>query len=181
MLPPGHTAAGFLVAKTLLAITHPALSTTQLNTLLVAGAFFGFAPDLDMFYAFLKARGFTIPGKKINHRAFITHRPFVWLVAGLLISLLANSPFWTYFGLLVWLGSWSHFILDSHFVGVMWLWPFSHNFYAVKNPGQREENNTKGFFNYWFTFLTKVYPKVSPPTFYTEILLLLIAAYILLR
>jgi len=181
MLPPGHAAAGFLVAKTLIELTQPQLSNTQVNNLLVAGAFFGFAPDLDMFYAFFKAKGFTLQNKAINHREYITHHPFFWLALGLLIVALAQNQFWQYFGILVWLGSWSHFLLDSHFVGVMWLWPFSNKFYAIKNPGQREEHNVQGFFNFWFSFVTKVYPKITPPTFYTEIVLLIVTAIILFK
>lgn len=181
MLPPGHAAAGFLVALAMTKITPIDLSNVQINTLLISGAFFGFAPDLDMFYAFFRARGFTLPQKSINHRAYITHRPFVWLVLGLGIILLAQNQFWQYFGAIVWLGSWSHFLLDSHFVGVMWLWPFSQKFYAVKSPGQREDHQATGFFKFWFSFVTKIYPKITPPTFYTEIILLIITAAILLN
>jgi membrane-bound metal-dependent hydrolase YbcI (DUF457 family) len=174
MLPPGHIVAGFLVAEGLLAIIEPSLTIQQTNALLVTGALFGFIPDLDFFYAFLKARGFTIPGTKINHRAYLTHRPLFWLALAFIIFIFAQSEFWKLFAILVWLGTWSHFVLDSLKVGVMWLWPFNSKFYAILSPGQKEDNQAKGFFNYWFTHLTFFYPKKFTSTFVLEIIILLL-------
>ncbi len=181
MLPPGHIVAGFLVAKGLLAITDPALTTTQTHALLWAGAFFGFVPDLDMFYAFFKAKGFTLPGTKVNHRSYLTHRPMVWLALGIAVSLLSTDPFWQLFGLLIWLGSWSHFILDSLQVGVMWLWPLDNKFYALKNPGEMQNNDRRGFFSYWIRHLTYFYPKEFTSTFVLEIVILILGAVTLVN
>ncbi len=175
MLPPGHIAAGFLTAEALLKITHPNLTPNQLNQLLFWGAFWGFAPDLDYFYSFALEKAFTIKDtEKNNHRRFITHAPVVWLTAGLLIFFLATSPFWKTFGLLVWLGSWSHFLLDSIEYGVIWLWPLSKKKYAFKHV--ESFNITKrGFFAYWWEFV-KLYTKAI--TFYAEIIIL-VSAFII--
>jgi hypothetical protein len=172
MLPTGHIAAGFLTAKLTIALIDPQLNISETNTLLLAGAFFGFVPDLDMFYAFFKARGFTIPGTKINHRAYLTHRPLVWLAASIILYILSPSEFIKILAIIMWLGSWSHFVLDSLQVGIMWLWPFSNKFYALKDPGIKEDNRTKGFFNYWFTYLTHFYPKKFTSTFILELVIL---------
>lgn len=174
MLPSGHIAAGYLVAEAILQIAKPALSHSQNVHLLWWGAFFGFTPDLDMFYAFWRAKGFTLPRKEVNHRFYLTHRPMVWLAASLLIWLFATSPFWKTFALVVWLGSWSHFILDSLRVGVMWLWPFSNKFYALYKPGEREGTSRKSFYDYWMWFLN-FYTTDHPVTFYLEILVLVAA------
>ena len=175
MLPPGHIAAGFLVAEGLLAVINPALTSNEFNALLFTGAFFGFVPDLDMFYAFFKARGFTIPGTKINHRAYLTHRPLFWLGVASIVFIFAPSEFWKLFAVLVWLGTWSHFVLDSLKVGVMWLWPFTNKFYALKSAGEKEDNKSKGFFKYWFTHLTYFYPKKFTSTFVLEIIILFVS------
>lgn len=175
MLPPGHLAAAYLLSDYLLTHLHPALSPGQIHKLVFWGTFFGFAPDLDSFYAFYQAKGFTITGSKINHRKFISHRPLLWLAAGLLIYFFAWTTFVKYIGLLLWLCSWSHFVLDSFWVGVEWLWPFNSKFYALKEPGVIHENNTKGFFNYWIAFL-KLYSTKGRLTFYVEIILLILVA-----
>lgn len=178
MLPSGHIAAGYLVAEGVLRVIKPDLAPGQFEQLLFWGAFFGFCPDLDMFYAFLKAKGFTLPDKAINHRFYITHRPLFWFAFALAIyGFAGGSVYWQMFALMVWLGSWSHFLLDSFKVGVMWLWPFTNRFFAFRSPGEREEGPKTTFFGFWFWFL-KYYPRHNPTTFYLEILVLLTAGFV---
>lgn len=175
MLPTGHIAAGYLVAEAVLLVLKPELNPAEKNQILFWGAFFAFVPDMDMFYAFYKAKGFTLPRKEVNHRFYLTHRPLVWLaVSASLYPFAVDSVFAQTFLLMVWLGTWSHFILDSFKVGVMWLWPLNSTYYAFKSPGQREEGPNVGFFDYWFWFLG-FYRKSNPTTFYLEILILLTA------
>lgn len=172
MLPTGHIVAGFIVAHSLLAVTDPQLTPSQTQILLWTGAFFGFVPDLDMFYAFFKTKSFTVPAPKINHRFYLPHRPMIWLAVGVLVSVFASNPFWQLFGLLIWLGTWSHFVLDSLELGVMWLWPLNTKFYALKDPGIRENNETKGFFKSWIRHLTYFYPRQFTNTFILELIIL---------
>lgn len=179
MLPPGHIAAGYLTTKLFLGLAKPELSVTQIDQLLLWGMFFAFAPDLDMFYVFWKEKSFRHTGKTFNHRQFITHAPIIWLLASLSVSILANSAFMRYFGLVIWFSSWSHFILDSEICGVRWLYPFSKKFYALKKPGVGEVNNANGFFNHWFN-LIKIYRQKFTLTFYLEIGLILAALAIFL-
>jgi hypothetical protein len=181
MLPPGHIAAGFIVAKSLLVFTQAGFDQSQTNTLLFLGAFFSFAPDLDMFYAFVKTRSFTIPGTQINHRAYLTHSPLLWLALGLSIYFFSSDPLIQYTGLLLWLGSWSHFVLDSLKVGVRWLYPFSKKFYALEGPGNQENTPQKSFFAFWWYHFIHIYIKKFTSTFILEIILLLSAGVILLQ
>ncbi len=180
MLPPGHIAAGYLVAKAFIHFVQPAISQTQMRWLIVAGMFFAFAPDLDMFYGFWKMKAFRHTNDTFNHRTFITHTPLPWLVAGVMVMLIGQTIFWRCFGALIWLGSWSHFLFDSSDTGIRWLYPFSQKFYALKNPGIGEANHTKGFFNHWWYFVHS-YRRRDSLTFFTEIILLLIAVLIFLR
>jgi membrane-bound metal-dependent hydrolase YbcI (DUF457 family) len=173
MLPPGHIAAGFLTAKALLHFAHPQITQAQQTRLLWWGAFFGFAPDLDSFAAFAKVRAWWYkPGvDNRTHRRFRSHLPVLWLIAGLLIYFFAQSPYYKMFGLLVWVCSWSHFLLDSiDIAGVMWLWPFNKEIWALKDRGLEPKIRAESFFGYWLNFL-KFY--VTRWTFYVEIILLI--------
>lgn len=172
MLPPGHVAGGYLTAAIFLKLTGPALTSHQVQQLLLMGAFFGFAPDLDMFYAFKKVKGFTIPKDKISHRTFYSHAPLVWLVLGLSISFFATTTFMRYVGLIVWLGAWSHFVLDSIEYGIMWLWPLNRKLYALKDRAIASNIPDTRFWSYWFIFL-KWYSKRT--SFYLELLIMFIA------
>ena len=181
MLPSGHIAAGYLAAYGALHLIKPELASGQFAQLLFWGAFFGFCPDLDMFYAFSKAKSFTLPRKEINHRSYLTHRPLFWLGVGGLIfipAVIYASAFWQMFALMVWLGTWSHFVLDSFKVGIQWLWPIKNNFYAFLTPGEREEGPKTSFFRYWAWFLN-YYARENRRTFLLEILILLTAAIVL--
>jgi membrane-bound metal-dependent hydrolase YbcI (DUF457 family) len=170
MLPPGHIAGGFLTAEALLKIIHPQLPQAQINRLLLWGMFFGFAPDLDTFYSFLKEKAFTVRKPQNNHRHFLSHAPILWLVAGLLIYFCSSSEYVKLIGLLVWLASWSHFLLDSIEFGIMWLWPFSRKQYALKSINI--EVLDKKFLGYWMDFL-KIYSKRW--SFYLELVVIVLA------
>ncbi|MDE2311631.1 MAG: metal-dependent hydrolase [Patescibacteria group bacterium] len=166
-----------MAAEVLLKSTKPDLSAEQLRLLVWWGVFFSFAPDLDNFAAFAKIHAWWYkPGMDNTiHRKFLTHVPLLWLAAGLLIALAAPNTYVRYFGLMVWLGSWTHFALDSIDYGVMWLWPFNKKVWALRNRGIRPSVNGKNFFDYWWNFI-KLY--VKSWTFYAEVLILLITLII---
>lgn len=156
MLPPGHIAAGYLLATALLNFTQPGFDTQQTAQLLALGAFFGFAPDLDVFFSFARGKSVSVPLMKHNHRFYWSHTPLPWLIVSLLIYFLASDPFLKYVGLMIWLGSWSHFALDSIIFGIMWLWPFSNKHFALsknKNDIMAGEQTGLGFFRSWLAFL----------------------------
>ncbi len=179
MLPTGHLAAGLLTTQALLKIVKPEVSAFEAQQLLWWGIFWSFAPDLDTFWAFFKAKSFYY-NKKDNsvHRQFYTHIPILWLVTGLLIFFLSSSIYWKTFGLTLWLGSWSHFLLDSLEYGVMWLWPINKELWALKNRGIKVQINSSSFLSYWTTFL-KFY--ITRLTFYFEILIIFLALILNLK
>lgn len=182
MLPTGHIAAGYLVARGVLALTHPALSSVQQNYLIWWTVFFGFAPDLDMFAAFAQVQRFIVTGK-LNHRKFFSHAPILWLLLGVCIAFpawLMHNLFWEYAGLLAWLGSWSHFALDSIQSGVMWLWPVKTQQFALKDAGLSSELPERRFVPYWISFL-KFYATEATLSFVLEIVVLLAAIIIFFR
>jgi len=171
MLPPGHIAAGFLTARALLHFSRAGLSAAQQTQLLWWGTFFSFAPDLDSFVSFAREKSFTVRNpQKNNHRRFISHVPLLWMLAGLIIYFVGQSPYFKTFGLLLWLCSWSHFLLDSVEYGIMWLWPFNKEIWALKGRGADWKIQGKNFFEYWINFL-KFY--LTRWTFYAELIILI--------
>jgi membrane-bound metal-dependent hydrolase YbcI (DUF457 family) len=133
--------------------------------------FFSFAPDLDSFIVFAKKKSFTFSNSaKDNHRRFVSHAPALWMIAGLAIYFLSGSEYFKILGLLLWLCSWSHFILDSIEDGIMWLWPFDKEKWALKNRGTEWKIDDKSFFGYWLNYL-RFY--LTRWTFYAEIAVLI--------
>jgi membrane-bound metal-dependent hydrolase YbcI (DUF457 family) len=176
MLPPGHIAAGYLTGYALLKFAKPALDSQQQTQLLWWSAFFGFAPDIDVFFVFFSTHSLLVAGDKdVNHRKYFSHAPVLWLLAGLLIYFFAPSTYLKYIGLLLWLASWSHFLLDSIEHGVMWLWPFSKKVFAIKNQGERTLIPEKNFFKHSLQFLKFYTTRVS---FYLEVLIIAAALII---
>jgi membrane-bound metal-dependent hydrolase YbcI (DUF457 family) len=90
---------------------------------------------------------------------------------------IAPNVYWHYVGLLLWLGSWSHFILDSIQYGIMWLWPFSNRTYAFKDREVDYVNNTgkDSFISYWWSFV-KAYSQTL--SCYLELLIIITAIII---
>ncbi len=153
MLPPGHIAAGYLVGELVVHTLGINLPQQQKVQLVLWATFFGFAPDLDMFYAFFKERAFVINKEKIDHRTYITHRPLSWLLLGLIIWVFAPSHNWQLVGMLAWFGGWSHMVLDSIQYGVPWLWPLNTKLYAMCDTGKKLRNPNTHFWKYWFEFV----------------------------
>jgi hypothetical protein len=181
MLAPGHLAAGYLTAKIALKIIKPELDPGEFDNLLLWGAIFSAAPDLDLSYNTLhpkkKTVNFADCKDKDSHRGHFTHAPLVWLAVGLLLffwGISINSLFLVFLSLLFWLCSWVHFALDSLEDGIRWLWPFNKRFFRVKNLEIIPENIAGGFLKQLGYFL-KHYTKKFKLTFYLEIVLVLAA------
>jgi membrane-bound metal-dependent hydrolase YbcI (DUF457 family) len=176
MLPPGHFAAGYLSTKALLKYLPYSFTAAQINQLLFFGAFIGLAVDFDLVYAFLKLKSLRATDPKASHRKFISHAPIIWLAIGLAIYFVAKNPFYKSAGLIIWLASWSHFLLDSLEWGVIWLWPFSKKRFAIfKTPDAAELDKSlgqQGFFKYLFNYLKFYSTRIS---FYLEVLIIIIA------
>jgi hypothetical protein len=172
MLPPGHIAAGYLLGEGIVKIFPYELTPSDKKKLIWFSMFIAFSPDLDSFYSFYKSTAFTVNSAITNHRIYLSHTPILWLAAGFLIFVLAKKPLYKVAGLLVWLASWSHFILDSIEYGVRWLWPFSKNQIALISTSDSVHITQMKFLDYWITFLKEYTHFV---TFYCEIVVILAA------
>jgi membrane-bound metal-dependent hydrolase YbcI (DUF457 family) len=179
MLPPGHVAAGFLTAQALLHLTKPELTSVQIQHLVYWSMFFSFAPDLDCFVAFAKLRSWWYkPGADGSiHRKFYSHVPLLWLVAALIFYAAAPTLYYKYAALMLLAGSWSHLVLDSIDGGIMWLWPFNSEVWALRNRGMKGDIQASGFFSYWVKMVRSY---MTCWTFYAEVLILLVTLIIYL-
>lgn len=173
MLPPGHIAAGYLVTRVVLYF-GPQFAAAQHNELMLWGIFFSFAPDLDMFYTFYRTRRLTITDDDPSHREYYSHAPILWLLVGLGIYFLATDAFIKYVGLLLWIGSWTHFALDSIQHGVMWGWPLSRETYALKDHNKKSGIRESGFWRFWVKFIDFYATKMTL-SFTVEISLVILA------
>lgn len=175
MLPTGHIAAGFLTGILVGKVFVPEVSSDHLKILGLWGGFFGFLPDIDEFWFFLKNKSLLVAQKsEKSHREFFTHAPVLWLSAGLLliaVSEIFERNDLKIFGLLVWFSSWSHFLLDSVEYGIMWLWP-KRKLYALFKREKAIYIPEKHFFAHSIHFL-KEYSRTF--SFYLEILIIAIA------
>lgn len=177
MLPPGHVAGGYLTTRLILNVFALNISLADTQMLLWVGVVSAFAPDLDMFYAFYKQRSFIHPSQKVNHRAYITHTPLFWLsISGMIWFLFGNGLL----ALVVFLGGVSHLVLDSLQHGVMWLWPYSKQYYALRDSGIVLNNTETEFFSFWI-LAVKQYSSRLKFTFFSEIVIIAIALFFLFK
>lgn len=173
MLPPGHVAGGYLLAK-LVAVFVPALTNPLF---FIYTALFAFIPDLDYFVAFVKIKRMIIKVNEVSHRQFISHAPLVYL--GVYLVWLLVFPNSSLIAHAFILGTWSHFLLDSFSPtkqGIRWLYPFSKKAYSF-NFDREIIVPEADFFTYWINFI-KQYVRVF--SFKVEIFLVLAAIMVLL-
>ncbi len=175
MLPPGHIAAGALLGYGV-SFLFPNLSPEIRNQLPLLGAFWGFVPDLDEFWIFLKNKNFLVVNNpQRNHRKYFSHAPFLWVYVAVLVFLSFPTENGKIQAMMILGGSWTHFFLDSFDYGIMWLWPFSEKLYSFRTPGREFVITEKKFLRHTGEFL-KLYSKTF--TFYMEIFILFIALII---
>src|SRR3989344_8336643 len=148
MLPLGHIAGGYLAGK-LASIAFP-----ELNQPLYLGlsALFGFIPDLDSFFAFLKGKKFTID-ESIDHHQFITHTPIFYLfIFGFWYLLFPETRLvaWTFI-----IGTLSHLVIDTFASdGTQWLYPFSKKLFRFSSDPQIPHPDKK-FTEFWLDFIKR--------------------------
>lgn len=190
MVLPGHLAGGYLATTALISLTGWSFSINELNTLYIIGALAGEIPDIDLF-AFYFENKFKTQSKEENgdkshtHRKYFTHTPLFWIIASLSISILGmlfSSIFTFAIGLVILVGTMSHFILDSIDYGITWLKPFSQKRFSIfpmETIVKHSPNEIVGSLSYYWNYLKSTYLKQA--TFYAEFLITVIALYFLIK
>src|SRR3989338_5170182 len=171
MLAPGHLATGYLISMAVIKLLNPPVAAEQLSTLILVGMLAAIAPDIDLFkfYYHDRKKGET---SLQRHREYLTHAPVLWLIAGLGIFLISNNPVLKYSGLLIWLGSWSHFLMDSFEVGIMWKWPLSKKRHALRPVVDLPIQQSDKVFRHFLSIMRKYMRSI---TFYAEVLVIVAA------
>lgn len=181
MVLPGHLAGGYLSASILLTLTQPALSHSEILTIIITATLAGELPDIDIGILFLEHLFSKGPHKE-SHREYITHAPLFWLMISLGIVGLAgaeNSIFYQYIGWAILCGTWTHFLLDSIEHGITWLSPFSMKRFYLRKAVEAENSHRKGTIPYYIEHIRNDYIKTW--TFYAEIIVLIVAVFFVVK
>lgn len=168
----GHLAAGYLTAKAVVAVSAPALSGSEAGEIAFLGALVGAFPDLDFIPYFWRTRSIELR-RHASHRDYISHAPVLWFCMGIAVSIYAASPFWRTAGTVLWLSSWSHFLLDTIGGRIMWLWPFTKKRFGIElAPDDRfVKGADEAAIAYYLRLFRTVY--VPHPIFWMEVALII--------
>ena len=178
MLPTAHFAAGYLTEKLSLELLGSVYAHSQQTKFLYLGIAASLFPDVDILFFFLQTHGFAVGTQKgINHRSYITHVPAFHLMIAAIAwtgSRIAGSTTGELIAIVYLIGTWTHFVTDSFFYGIRWLWPFSNRFYAVSSAGRDFEIRSSSALDFWKKFLVKYSHNY---VFYLELILIAAAVY----
>ncbi|MFA6315079.1 MAG: metal-dependent hydrolase [Candidatus Paceibacterota bacterium] len=181
MVLPGHIAGGYLITKALFSIAPPSLSPEEISILLFLGTISGEIPDIDLIFS-LSTKYFKSKFLKFDHREHITHAPIFWFTLCLFmlfVGYVSDSTFVVWASVAIFLGTMSHFLLDSIEYGIRWLWPFTKRRYAlIANPNANRPREPVTVFYYLNYIKTEYIVRFS---FYAEIAITIIAIIVFLR
>ncbi len=155
MLPPGHIAAGYIIGRAVAAYANASPEYEHLLAFL--GIVAGVIPDIDFIPFFFKHKSFKLK-RGDSHRNYITHAPLVWFLLGISIYFLNYSSLVRYIGIVLWFGTWSHFLGDSLEYGIRWFWPFRNRYYsALPAPSADTIEYEEGTIAFYWKYIRGVY------------------------
>lgn len=199
MVLPGHLAGGYLATTALFSLVQLPISQDEITILYIIGTIAGEIPDIDLFAFYIKNkskgkanRDLELLDRSFNniqitetHRDYFTHIPIFWLILASVISFIGitlDSSFTVGLGLVLMVGTVSHFILDSIDYGITWLKPFSSKrfcLFKMKITDNKSSDIITGSIRYYWNYLKSEYLKQA--TFYLEVLITVIALYFLFK
>lgn len=145
----GHIPVGYFVTRHLLKKMRLPISKLWLGLGIVAAVF----PDLDYIYWFFSN------SQSDTHRGYITSYPLFYL-AILSFTLIIYGCYrrtWLKFGMIiVSINILSHFILDTVFYGIKWLYPLSDRYFGLYNVGGWGSGvgiQVDNYFHHWYWYL----------------------------
>lgn len=122
-----HGPGSFIAAHTTKKWWAKDISEAFQKKLLILSAILGAAVDLDMLFVWF------FDGRN-SHREFLTHTPILYVFITVIIlgfgAVLKNKKVFA-IGKVFFVATITHIILDSLFGGIMWLFPFSDEFYGL--------------------------------------------------
>ncbi len=144
-----HAPAGFLASFLTKKWWGRGLNTVQTRTLLILATIFGIIPDLDVFYYYLF-------NAQVLHREIILHSFFVYALITIIIIFVSHkfkNRFWQAVGIVFFIGTFSHLLLDSLAAGVMWLYPIQSRLFGLLIV----PTIANSFFGQYFTLINFIF------------------------
>jgi len=142
----GHLPAGYFLTRGLIKKYKIPLTPLWLGLGLISSV----APDFDHIFNLLYQDNIG------NHRLFLTHIPFTYFVLFLISWLIYKIKHkkWLKWGIIIALPNLIlHLILDTAFVGIEWLWPFSHKLIGIYNVNITEGIIVPNYYQHWYWYL----------------------------
>lgn len=179
MLLPGHLAGGYLAARVYLKLSHLALTSHQTSLLLWLGVLAGILPDFDWLRMFWAAKSFK-PKDTTIHRRYFSHLPLFWVAVCVILYVLAQTIFMRAAVIVFFLAVMSHMLFDSLEFGLMWLWPFKKECYAVFEYRPKINWAGRSFWDYWLMVVVQ-FPLELPGTFFGELFVSILGLIVFLH
>ena len=104
-------------------------------------------PDFDLIYFVFQGNN------EFGHRYYFSHKPFIYLalLVVLYIVYLFNKKAWFKTALIVFfVNVFLHFILDSYFVGISWLWPYNNKLFGLVELNYQLGGRGMAYFHHWY-------------------------------
>jgi len=143
-LPVGYFATRFLIKK---------LGLPLNKIWLGIGIFAAIIPDLDYIYWILSN------SQAVTHRGLVTTKPFLYLIL-LLIFVTVYCFYkksWLKMGIIIIFSNiFLHFLLDTVFYGIQWLYPLSDSYFGIYNVsgyGSGAGIQVADYFHHWYWYL----------------------------
>ena len=147
----GHLPAGYFVTRTILKKFKLPFNQRLGKWLFLAGLIGAILPDFDLAYWIL----FDEYGAG-SHRFYYTNYPVFYLLSFLLFVMIyfLYRKKWLKLGIIiVFANIFAHFLLDTAFVGIKWLWPFYDRLIGIYNVNFTGGLLVENYFRHWFWYL----------------------------
>ena len=136
-----HAPAGYILGRT---------AKVQ-RKLLVVVLLAAMLPDFDMLWFHL------VDGRSVHHHRYWTHAPGFWMmIAAVVLPVVAvRQPRWQWPAILCFIAILLHLVLDTFVGDIMWLWPFSTEFFHIVTVPAIHNNWVLSFVLHW-SFLAEL-------------------------
>jgi len=108
-------------------------------------------PDFDMLWFHL------VDGGNVHHHRYWTHTPGFWMVIFALVLpvISVRKPQWLWPAALCFVAILLHLLMDTFVGDIMWLWPFSTEFFHIVTVPKTHNNWVLSFVMHW-SFLVEL-------------------------
>ena len=136
-----HAPAGYILGRT---------ANVKRNVML-AVLLASLLPDFDMLWFHL------VDGGSVHHHRYWTHAPGFWvIIAAVTLPFIAvRKPHWQWPAILCFIAILLHLLMDTFVGDIMWLWPFSTDFFRIATVPATYSHWVLSFMLHW-SFLVEL-------------------------